>query len=107
MYSQSNNFSYYPQTPAPTGAPMYRPQYLGMKGHPVSSLEEARAATIDFDGSIFFFPDLANKKIYTKQINMDGTLSLCVYSPVETPRPNNENYVTKEELEAAISQLRN
>ena len=107
MYSQSNNFSYYPQTPAPTGAPMYRPQYLGMKGHPVSSLEEARAATIDFDGSIFFFPDLANKKIYTKQINMDGTMSLCVYSPVETPLPNNENYVTKEELEAAISQLRN
>lgn len=34
---------------------------------------------IDFDGSVFYFPDLANNKIYTKQINMDGTSSLYVY----------------------------
>ena len=54
-------------------------QLLGLKGRPVTSLEEVRAATIDFDGSIFFFPDLANKKIYTKQINMDGTMTLNVY----------------------------
>ena len=107
MYQQSNNYSYYPQTPAPTGASMYRPQYLGLKGHPVSSLEEARAATIDFDGSIFFFPDFANKKIYTKQINVDGTMSLCVYSPTETPLPSSENYVTREEFQAAIEQLKN
>lgn len=50
-----------------------------LKGRPVSSLEEARATTIDFDGSVFFFPDLANKRIYTKQINMDGTASLNMY----------------------------
>ena len=37
-----------------------------LKGRPVASLEEARAMSIDFDGSVFFFPDLANKKIYTK-----------------------------------------
>ena len=60
-----------------------------LKGHPVASLEEARATSIDFDGSVFFFPDLANKKIYTKQINADGTASLNMYSkqdlPPETP----------------------
>ena len=50
-----------------------------LKGKPVSSLEEARATSIDFDGSIFFFPDLANKRIYTKQINMDGTAAMFSY----------------------------
>ena len=44
-----------------------------LKGRPVSSLEEARATAIDFDGSVFYFPDLANNKIYTKQVNLDGT----------------------------------
>jgi len=47
-----------------------------LKGKPVASVEEARATSIDFDGSIFFFPDLANKRIYTKQINMDGTATM-------------------------------
>ena len=56
---------------APTQPPR-QPSY-SLKGRPVSSLEEARALSIDFDGSVFYFPDLANKKIYTKQINMDGT----------------------------------
>ena len=56
---------------------------MGLKGRPVSSLEEARATIIDFDGSIFIFPDLANNKIYTKQINMDGTASLKVYDQEE------------------------
>jgi hypothetical protein len=51
----------------------------------VSSIEEARASSIDFDGSIFYFPDLANKRIYTKQINLDGTSSLKVYELKELP----------------------
>ena len=33
-----------------------RPQF-GLKGKPVTSLDEVRAASIDFDGSIFYFPD--------------------------------------------------
>ena len=40
-----------------------------LKGRPVSSLEEARASMIDLDGSLFVFTDIANNKIYTKQIN--------------------------------------
>jgi len=65
-----SNYGYYPtntglrQTIAPQ-VPMAQP-IAALKGHPVSSLEEARAMSIDFDGSVFFFPDLANKKIYTK-----------------------------------------
>ena len=82
--------------------------YLGIKGRPVASIEEARASIIDFDGSIFYFPDLANKRIYTKQINMDGTALLNMYElkelPVEQELTNNQ-YITREEFESVISQL--
>ena len=56
-----------------------------LKGRPVTSLEEARAAQIDFDGSVFFFPDIANGKIYTKQINLDGTATLKEYKADSMP----------------------
>ena len=46
---------------------------------PVSSIEEVRASPIDFDGSVFYFPDVANRKIYTKRVNMDGTVSINLY----------------------------
>ena len=105
MYPTTN---YYPQQPQPqVRAPMPMPQY-GLKGRPVSSLDEARATSIDFDGSIFYFPDLANKKIYTKQINMDGTATLNMYELKEIPIPQNNstyNYVTREEFEEALNKL--
>ena len=93
----------------PVNRPIYQAMpYAGLKGRPVASIEEARASIIDFDGSIFYFPDLANKRIYTKQINMDGTAVLNMYElkeiPVETS-PVNAQYVTREEFEAAIRAL--
>ena len=83
---------------------------MGIKGRPVASLEEVRASIIDFDGSIFYFPDLANKRIYTKQINVDGTATLNMYELKELPvesAPVAAQYVTREEFEAAIAALRN
>ena len=81
-----------------------------LKGRPVASLEEVKAATVDFDGSIFYFPDLANKKIYTKQINPDGTSSLNMYElkpiPVVKPSNNDNNYITREEFENAVGRLK-
>ena len=83
---------------------------IGLKGRPVSSIEEARASLVDFDGSVFYFPDLANKKIYTKQINMDGTASLNMYELKEIPVVNTsidaQQYVTRQEFESAINSLR-
>jgi hypothetical protein len=61
---------------------------IGLKGRLVSSLEEARATSIDFDGSVFYFPDFANRRIYTKQINLDGTATLNVYELREMPVVN-------------------
>ena len=88
---------------------------VGLKGRLVSSLEEARATSIDFDGSVFYFPDFANKRIYTKQINMDGTATLCVYELKEIPvekkeesavYPSVEKFVTREEFERVLAELR-
>ena len=77
----------------------------------VSSIEEARASAIDFDGSVFYFPDLANKRIYTKQINMDGTATLSMYVLQPIPAPAElqpaQDYITRKEFEKVISQLKN
>ena len=107
---QYNN--YYPTQQSYTRPTAYFT--AGLKGRPVSSLEEARASAVDFDGSVFFFPDLANKKIYTKQINMDGTATLNMYEfkemPVESQNSifakSENNYVTKEEFDKVIEELR-
>ena len=119
MYS---NYNYYPQQsqqirPQMTQQPLNYFQsgqlQIVLKGRPVSSLEEARATSIDFDGSIFYFPDLANKRIYTKQLNMDGTATLCMYELRDLPTereigelvPSIEKFVTREEFERVLAQL--
>ena len=108
------NYNYYPQSMQ--SQPGYvkqvanaqQPQ-LGLRGRPVASFEEVRATSIDFDGSIFYFPDLANKRIYTKQIMPDGTAQINLYElkliPVEQPTIE-KNYVTREEFESALASLR-
>ena len=90
-------------------------QFAGLKGRPVASFDEAKASMIDFDGSIFYFPDAANKRIYTKQINIDGTSTINVYALIEQPMeqqvapapqlelPN--NLVFKEEFDQVINTL--
>lgn len=97
--------------PNPVQAAAYpRPQTIptpGLKGRPVSSIDEARASSVDFDGTVFYFPDLANKCIYTKQINLDGTATLLMYELKEIPVPSQPNFVTREEFENTIAQLKN
>ena len=106
----TNNYNYYPQQPTNFAAPTTLQQSGLLKGRPVSSFEEARAMTIDFDGSTFFFPDLANKRIYTKQINLDGTATLNMYELKEIPIeavPSEKNYITREEFDLVIAELKN
>lgn len=113
-----NNYNYYPQQNQTQNAMAQVPQnqqymrqtpyFMGLRGRPVASLEEARASSIDFDGSVFYFPDVANHCIYTKQINIDGTATLNVYelrtTPIETS--STQNFITREEFDAVISQLK-
>ena len=44
---------------------------------------------------MFYFPDLANKKIYTKQINYDGTSTLNVYEYKPIANDMTPQYVTR------------
>ena len=114
------NYNYYPGQNQQVSQTAYvSPQtYLrqappqGLKGRPVASLEEARATSIDFDGSVFYFPDIANKRIYTKQINIDGTANLQMYELKELPKETElqqvptDQFVTKEEFERVLAELR-
>ena len=75
---------------------------------PVSSIEEVKASQIDCDGSVFYFPDIANKKIYTKSVNMDGTVSINLYELSQikpADQTNDSSYITREEFEQAINNL--
>ena len=91
--------------PSQTQYMQYNSQLAGLKGRPVSSVEEVRAAQIDFDGSLFVFPDVANKRIYTKQIKLDGTAEMRVFAQVENTPPA-PAYVTREELDSTIEALK-
>ena len=79
-------------------------QYL--KCRPVSSKDEARAYQIDLDGSLWVFTDVGNGKIYTKQVNNDGTATFKTYAFSEDENPYSSNeFVTKEEFNKVIQAL--
>ena len=118
MYNNqvANNYMNYPYSANPYvrqsdyGQPQMQsimPQ-AGLKGRPVSSIEEVKAAQIDFDGSLFIFPDIANKKIYTKQINLNGVAELNVYEWVTQPQILTAvgDFVTKQEFEDTMSKVK-
>ena len=85
-----------------------------LKGRPVSNEEEANAAMIDFDGSLFVFPDKAHGKIYTKQLGLDGNIIFLKYSLDNAAAPSKEvtpvapskDYVTKSELSKSIEDMK-
>ena len=110
MQTQQRGYPYpqqpqYPQQMGQMNQPM---QPAVLKGRAVTSYDEAKAAMIDLDGSIYIFPDINNRVIYTKQINLDGTASLNTYtltpiknSPPQEPGSND----FRQNLESAINPL--
>ena len=95
------NYPQYPQN--------YPQQTQLLKGNPVTSIDEARASRIDLDGSLFIFPDVTNKKIYTKQINLDGTASLITYIqeiPSNVQEEPKNNLLTKEDITSLEEQIK-
>ena len=87
-----------------------QPMYINfLKGRPVSSLDEVRAISVDFDGSISYFPDIANNKIYTKQVNIDGTSTVLMYELKEIPVPEPvvpQDVITREEFNQTLIELK-
>lgn len=83
---------------------LYSNQFL--KCRPVSSKDEAKAYQIDLDGSLWVFTDLANGKIYTKQINNNGTATFQTYLLTQDqPYDSSGDYVTREEFNKVIQAL--
>ena len=77
-----------------------------LKCRPVSSKDEAKAYQIDLDGSLWVFTDVGNEKVYTKQVNNDGTATFKTYALVEDEDPYKSNeYVTKEQFNKVIQAL--
>lgn len=81
MYGQFNNNPYasYPamqnrlaniEAQYPQFSNRQMPSYL--KGRMVTSIDEAKASQFDLDGSITFFPSLAENKIYAKTLDNNG-----------------------------------
>lgn len=105
------NAYYYPNQPqqsyAPRQVPYEMPQQNLLKGRFVSSVDEVRAAQVDFDGSVFIFPDMANKKIYTKQIDLNGNVKLEEYDwvPIEKTAAVGD-FVTKQEFEETMAKVK-
>lgn len=96
----------------------YQPQQIQqsqmqiLKGRPVSSYDEAKASMIDLDGSLFVFTDIANKRIYTKQIMLDGSAELKTYVLEEQPmmatepmKQNSDMYVLRSDFDKAMEQI--
>ena len=80
-------------------APVY------IKCRAVTSIDEAKAAMIDLDGSLHVFTDIPHRKIYTKQINLDGTASLNTYSLDELAPPTQSGAtVPNSPKESAVSE---
>lgn len=104
-YPQQNNY--------PNQAPQNMNAALVIKGRPVSNEEEANAAMIDFDGSLFIFPDKAHGRIYTKQLGLDGNIIFNRYvletaqQPVapSTLTQNPEVFVTKDDLNGELLKI--
>lgn len=67
---------------------MYQPVYqqsmqqapVQLKGRIVTSIDEAKAAQVDLDGSSTYFPAPAEGKVYEKLIGMDGLPVFRVYT---------------------------
>lgn len=76
-----------------------------LKCRPVSSKEEAMASQIDLDGSLWVFTDVGNGKIYTKQINNDGTATFKAYEQTTDENTYSTEYVTKDEFNKVVQSL--
>lgn len=61
------------------------PSYL--KGRMVTSIDEAKASQFDLDGSITYFPSLAENKIYAKTLDNNGLPIFMQFAMVQdTPQ---------------------
>lgn len=84
----------------------YQPRQRLLKCYPVTSIDEARAAMVDVDGSVTVFTDLANGKIYTKAVDLNGMAILQTYELVTNVQPQATAEQRIEHLESMVKSLK-
>jgi len=91
------------QQPVQQAPPMQQnPQML--KGRVVASVDEARAAQVDLDGSVTYFASPGEGKIYAKSIGMNGLPVFTVYV-AQTEQANTVPNNNLESLTARVQKL--
>lgn len=85
------NGNTYPPGPGGPYTPSERPSAASLiRGRPVANEQEANAAEIDYDGSLFVFLDKAHGRIYTKQLGLDGNILFNRYALEVPPMASQE-----------------
>lgn len=89
-YQQPQTFgaqpNIFPQTQQPNIQPQFNQPYNGVI--PVGGVEEVKAHPIDFTGNITYFSDISTGKIYTKQLGLNGSPEIKIYSLDNSPPAN-------------------
>lgn len=82
---------------------------ITLQGQQVNALEQVRNFNIPFDGSITYFPNTNGEIIYTKQLNMDGTVGIKAYKLdneiLKKENNTSENFVSREEFDKVKNTL--
>ena len=82
-----------------------------LQGQQVADLETVRGFNIPLDGTVSYFPSTTGDTIYTKQLQLDGTVALRTFKLTENKEENKNNnidldqYVKKDEFDKVKSVL--
>lgn len=85
------------------GMSMPTPQSNGIKM--VTSIEETKNVTPNFDGTEIYFKDTVNKKLYVKYINLNGLPQTDVYKFETQTEVKPTTYVTQEDFDSLREQV--
>lgn len=97
--------NYMPQPAIQQAAPQMAPQQAGIPIRFVSSKEELAASQIPFDGSTSWFYNTAADTIHSKTFDFNTGMAPIVTYVREQQAPA-VKYVTSEELNVAVAELR-
>lgn len=95
MYYNPNPVGYVPGARMSTYPQPYTQPYPqpfaqpapGLKGRQVSSIDEVRAAQIDFDGAVNYFPCPAQQTVYGKYIDMNTGNAVILEYKLQPEQP--------------------
>lgn len=105
-YQNYNRYEQMPQVPMPQQSTMNNTPKMRV----VTSIEEARAAQIDLDGTPTLFRSPAEGKIYEKSIGLDGLPVFNIYQRVDAAtqqQPVYAEYKAVQNLQERVVQLEN